>query len=319
MQVEIIPEALELMDFYNSKLEYRDVVKIVKEQNRRHGRFGLTRIGKDSSENRVIRKYWEIVRRHEDEIRKERDFVNEILKADDLEETIEGGLEKAKSVFYKKEFKNPVVKLTAGIDYGDARLLCRNSFGINLSHIFGNEPNVNMAKKHIESYSAHESNHLFLYQTGFRHGVLDKERVKSIVFMEGLATFLEIPEVLETRDTHKTCIKDIKNWENLLQEYLGAENCSVELLRRLTSQESFRKLNPRSSLIKKVSKLKDFVDINLYEDAIYTIFVNHNGPAYHIGYNMWKRIGGIYGTEKVKEVVARGPDEFFRVYEEIKS
>ena len=318
MHVRIIPEALELMDFYNSSLEHDDVVKIVKEQNRKHGRFGLARIGADISEKRAIGKYWKAVRGYEDEIRKERDFVNKVLEAKDLQETVERGLEKAKTVFLDKEFNDITVILTAGLDNGDARVMCTRSFGVNLSSIFGKESDVEKAKRHIESYSVHEGNHVFLYQRGFSRGILDKERLKGNVFMEGLATFLEIPEVLETRDTHKAYIKDVNVWEGLLQEYLKAENSSSELLKKMVNQDSFRKLNSGNYLVRRVSKIKDFVDDELYEDIVDRVFVSNNGPAYHIGYNMWKMIEGAYGTEKVRDVVAGGPFEFFDVYEKLK-
>ena len=55
-----------------------------------------------------------------------------------------------------------------------------------------------------------------------------------------------------------------------------------------------------------------------YSQILSKILIENSGPAYHVGYYMWKKIGDAYGIEKVREVASKGPSELFKVYGKMK-
>jgi hypothetical protein len=332
MSPTIIPEVLELSGFYNSDVNREDVERVAREQFQRHKRFGLTYAGgHGDTEGAIINRYWELVKNKKDIVYAERDFVNKLLKSD-LSEPVSRGFETAKSVFYKQKFKEPAVILVGGIPETDARVLDDMAFGINLSLLSdSSERSINKAKEYIEGFSAHEGNHIFLGQIptykkyNKEKQSLEKEaelvtEAKSIVFSEGLATFVQQPGNVNN-DIHKEYMKNIGFWHDLLKKSLNAkEEERFDIIRIAANNEGFKRIRPGPS--RKINEELDILPGRMlpkdkYGEMLYTIFVEGNGPAYHVGYDMWRTIDERLGMEKVKEVVSKGHDEFFKVYKSL--
>jgi hypothetical protein len=321
--MEIIPEALELADFYKSMLDPDDVRKIVVHQNARHGRFGLREIDGPIDEQRVINQYWRHIKNNSENLREEGRFVEKTLKTD-LVTPIVRGLERAKFVLPKKDFKDPSVVITAGFPYTDAMVVGENAFGINLSNSWVNcDFDIDQFLLALESYSAHEGNHTYVKQLGIprKHETI-RDEAQNIMFGEGLATYVEIPKVLNSRETHANCMKDIDYWEDAIERCLKCKpHDRGKMLREIACNSTISSANPSGSdRIKAMLNRLDGREIPLqaYAKDLEKLFVKSNGPAYHVGYNMWKTIGDRYGVEKVREIVSNGPDELFRVYRKAK-
>jgi hypothetical protein len=322
--MEIIPEALELAEFYKSMLDPDDVRKIVVQQNLNHGRFGLRKIEGSIDEQLVINQYWRHIKNSKGKLREEGRFVENTLKTD-LVTPIERGFERAKFVLPKKEYTDPSVVITAGFPSTDARVIVKGKeFGINLSNPWVNcDFDMNKFLLALESYSAHEGDHIYLEQLSIprKHETI-RDDAQNVMFGEGLATYAELPEVLKTRDTHTDCMKNIDYWEDAIERCLKCKpQDRGKMLREISYNLALAKGDSeRCNRIMGMAKSPEGREIPLseYKQELENLLVKCNGPEYHAGYKMWKTIGERYGIEKVRETVSKGPEEFFNVYKKAK-
>ncbi|MFH1229639.1 MAG: DUF5700 domain-containing putative Zn-dependent protease [Candidatus Aenigmatarchaeota archaeon] len=318
MAITIVPEALEMIKFYNSRLSRKDAVKAVRSQVEKTGRFDLNVIKSEESQRRTADNLY---RRAQDKLKmiQERDFIQRVLSSD-LNKVIEMGLKRAKTVFYEKDkFKEPIVFFTAGMTSTNAKTLEDNSFGISLSQISYDPICRKDATLLIENLCAHEGNHNYIDQLLLERNETDIGKAKEKIFREGLATFVMSEDVLKQSETHVEYMKNVKEWEGYMERvFKSNKEDRLALLGNMINSSSFKRLRPKAAEeLKATLESSDKIDVQKYEAFLKKIFLESNGPAYTIGYNMLSKINEKYGIEKVRDVVSKGPSELFAVYKSI--
>lgn len=227
----------------------------------------------------------DIKQRGRDTISSELEKVNQLLGYEGIEKAFREGISIAQQL-------NPLVKIETFPIY----LICagkvtnaRAMYGgivLNLTNLVNKPLNREETIEMIKSMTAHETAHRLIRQLGLkpeRYSDID-ENLLHTIWEEGLTTTIETVH----NPWHEDFVKDSEFWIQSIREWMNAKGDGEKrskIIIECYKRDSFKKwLDKRE---RKLEKL--FSDTSSNEHKFRELLTSSNGPAYHVGYVLWKR------------------------------
>ena len=250
----------------------------------------------------------EIKKRGRNRIESDLEKIDDLLQSEDVPSIIQKGVRKAQRINPSEEINPFAVYLIYAGPVSNAKAKDEGII-FNLGN-FVNKGSKEDVYQLIESFSAHEATHRFLWQLGLRAkkgGDMDYRNLHSI-WEEGLATTMQTVHL----KTHEIFVKDIDFWINTVKNWIdakGDKEKKKEILDSCLNRESFKEAYKRSNSVKELINKQEGI-----EEKFRAILIVGNGPAYHIGYVLWKR--QLEKGKDITELVMKGDTQVLGWMEE---
>lgn len=227
----------------------------------------------------------DIKQRGRNTISSELEKVNQLLESQEVEKALREGISIAQQL-------SPLVKIETFPIY----LICagkitnaRAMYGgivLNLTNLVNKPLNKEETVEMIKSMTAHETAHRLIRQLGLkpeRYSDID-ENLLHTIWEEGLTTTIETVH----HPLHEDFVKDSEFWIQSIRDWMntkGDDEKRGKILIECYKRDSFKKwLDKKGNKFEKLSS-----DARSNEEKFRNLLTFSNGPAYHVGYVLWKR------------------------------
>ena len=227
----------------------------------------------------------DIKQRGRDAISSELEKVRNLLESHEVENALREGITIAQQLYPSVEIKTfPIYLICAG-KITDARAMY-GGIVLNLTNLVNKPLSHEETIEMIQSMAAHETTHRFIRQLGLKpekYSDID-ENILHTIWEEGLTTTIETVH----HPWHEAFVNDSDFWIQAIRDWMNAKGDDEKrgkILIDCCQRESFK-----SSLDKKGKKFEKLMsDSRSNEEKFRDLLTHNNGPAYHVGYVLWKR------------------------------
>lgn len=243
--------------------------------------------------------------RGRDTISSELKRVRELMESGQIECALESGITIAQQI-------NPLIKIERFPIY----LICagkitdaRAMYGgivLNLSNLVNKPLTKEQTIETIKSMAAHETVHRFIRQLGLkpeRSEDIDKNLLHTI-WEEGLTTTVETVH----HPWHEDMVNDAEFWIQAIRDWMNAKGDDQEresILFKCYQRDSYK--NWLDKKRRKFEKLPS--DTRSNEEKFREVLTNSNGPAYHVGFVLWKK--ALERGSNITELMMRGDSQIY--------
>ncbi len=227
----------------------------------------------------------DIKQRGKETISSELEKVNELLESEEVYKAFRDGILIAQQL-------NPLVKIETFPIY----LICagkttnaRAMYGgivLNLTNLVNRPLNRDETIEMIKSLTAHETTHRLIRQLGLkpeRSSDID-ENILHTIWEEGLTTTIETVH----HTWHEDIVNDSEFWIQSIKEWINAKGDKEK--REQILNDCYQRDSFKTWLDKRGKKFEKLIsDSRSNEEKFRDLLTLSNGPAYHVGYVLWKR------------------------------
>jgi len=242
----------------------------------------------------------DIKQRGRDTISLELEKVKQFVESEEIEDAFKKGIAIAQQINPSVRIESfPIYLISAG-RVTDARAMY-GGIVLNLSNLVNKPLTQEQMIERIESMTAHETVHRFIRQLGLKPEKNEDidESLLHTIWEEGLATTIETVH----HPLHEDMVNDSKFWIQSIKDWMNAKGNNQErerILHDCYQRDSYRKWLDKKR--KRFDKLSS--DMRSNEEKFRELLTNSNGPAYHVGFVLWKR--ELERGKNITELVMKG-------------
>lgn len=227
----------------------------------------------------------DIENRGRESISEELSKIDKLITSPELITTFKEGISLAQSIYPEVKLEPFPIYLIAAGKKTNARAY-GGGIVLNLSNLVYKSLKYEESIELIKSMTAHESVHRFVRQLGLKpkEKLEIDEGILHTIWEEGLTTTIETIH----HSWHDTFVKDFDFWSQSIRDWMkakGDEQTRSKILYECYQRPSFRESLDKEG--KKYAKLSS--DTRSNEEKFRDLLAFSNGPAYHVGFVLWKR------------------------------
>lgn len=227
----------------------------------------------------------DIKQRGIDAISSDLEKVNQLLESEEVEKAFREGISIAQQLYPSVKIEKFPIYLVCAGKVTDARAMY-GGIAFNLSNLVNKQLDREKTIEMIKSITAHETGHRFIKQLGLKpekYSDID-ENLLHTIWEEGLTTTIETVH----HPWHEDFVNDFEFWAQSIRDWMNAKGDDEKRRKILIDcyqRDSFKKMLEKNG--RKIAQLPS--DTSNDDQRFSELLTNSNGPAYHVGYVLWKR------------------------------
>jgi len=227
----------------------------------------------------------DIKQRGRDTISSEVEKAKKLVESEETKDALKKGIAIAQQINPSVRIENfPIYLISAG-RVTDAKSMY-GGIVLNLSTLVNKPLTQEQTIETIKSITAHETVHRFIRQLGLKPEKNEDidEGLLHTIWEEGLTTTIETVH----HHWHEDMVNDSEFWIQAIRDWMNSKGDDKERERILN--ECYQRDSYKNWLDKKRKKFDGLSsDTRSNEEKFRELLTNSNGPAYHVGFVLWKR------------------------------